>query len=186
MKLPQEMHPEFGYLHPSSETRRTLRVALAAAAFGIVVGVGGTLAMTGPRATPIAGNSMVTVGHADRAAFVSEGASTVAVAHTARPHKWRSGRVLPTGTTDLASAPAPAAPLTTNASATSAPAAGVAAPITNQASLPEAPAAEPVPPKKTKTVHKRKRREDDGGSAFASPYRQPYREPAWQRNRGWW
>ncbi len=44
-----EFHPEFGYLVPSRKGRRTVRVALAAAAFGIVTGAVGAMVLL-PRA----------------------------------------------------------------------------------------------------------------------------------------
>jgi hypothetical protein len=40
-----EFHPELGYLCPSSQLRQNVRVGLSAAAFGIITGVAGTLAL---------------------------------------------------------------------------------------------------------------------------------------------
>jgi len=173
MTLPQELHPEFGYLHLSSESCRTMRVALAAAAFGIVVGVVGTFGMTGSRGAVanVAGQSM-TVGRSDR------GVELPAVAaRTATPRKWHSGRPLQATTTAAATAPvsatqmaaAPAAP----AAPTHSPAFALAPAPLAEGTLPEAPAADVVePPKKEKkvVVRKKKRPENEATSAFASPF----------------
>jgi len=47
--LPQlhtyEFHPELGYLCPSRQLRQNVRVGLAAAAFGLITGVGGAMAL---------------------------------------------------------------------------------------------------------------------------------------------
>jgi hypothetical protein len=40
-----EFHPEFGYLWPSHQLRQNVRVGLAAAAFGLITGLAGALAM---------------------------------------------------------------------------------------------------------------------------------------------
>ena len=40
-----DFHPEFGFLCPSRQLRQNVRVALAAAAFGIVTGVAGAMAL---------------------------------------------------------------------------------------------------------------------------------------------
>jgi hypothetical protein len=40
-----EFHPEFGYLCPSVQLRQNVRVGLAAAAFGLIAGVGGAMAL---------------------------------------------------------------------------------------------------------------------------------------------
>src|SRR5947209_5243352 len=48
---PHGVHPEFGYLCPSRQSRQTVRVALAAAAFGITVGAAGAFVLT-PRHDP--------------------------------------------------------------------------------------------------------------------------------------
>jgi hypothetical protein len=40
-----EFHPELGYLCPSRQLRQNVRVGLAAAAFGLITGVGGVLAL---------------------------------------------------------------------------------------------------------------------------------------------
>jgi hypothetical protein len=40
-----EFHPEFGYLCPSRQLRQNVRVGLAAAAFGLITGVGGAMAL---------------------------------------------------------------------------------------------------------------------------------------------
>jgi len=48
---PHGVHPEFGYLCPSRQVRQTVRVALAAAAFGITVGAAGAFVLT-PRHDP--------------------------------------------------------------------------------------------------------------------------------------
>jgi hypothetical protein len=40
-----ESHPEFGYLWPSHQLRRNVRVGLAAAAFGLVTGLAGAMAL---------------------------------------------------------------------------------------------------------------------------------------------
>jgi hypothetical protein len=40
-----DFHPELGYLCPSPQLRQKVRVGLAAAAFGLVTGVGGALAL---------------------------------------------------------------------------------------------------------------------------------------------
>ena len=48
---PHGVHPEFGYLCPSRQVRHTVRVALAAAAFGITVGAAGAFVLT-PRHDP--------------------------------------------------------------------------------------------------------------------------------------
>src|SRR5262245_33868457 len=38
---PSQLHPEFGYLSPSRQRRFSVRIALAATSFGLVVGVAG-------------------------------------------------------------------------------------------------------------------------------------------------
>jgi hypothetical protein len=48
---PHELHPEFGYLCPSRQVRKTVRVAFAAAVFGITVGAAGAFVLT-PRHDP--------------------------------------------------------------------------------------------------------------------------------------
>jgi hypothetical protein len=40
-----EFHPELGYLCPSRQLRQNVRVGLAAAAFGLIAGVGGAMAL---------------------------------------------------------------------------------------------------------------------------------------------
>jgi hypothetical protein len=40
-----EFHPELGYLCPSVQLRQNVRVGLAAAAFGLIAGVGGAMAL---------------------------------------------------------------------------------------------------------------------------------------------
>src|SRR5262245_17898178 len=40
-----QFHPELGYLCPSRQLRQNVRVGLAAAAFGLVTGLGGALAL---------------------------------------------------------------------------------------------------------------------------------------------
>jgi hypothetical protein len=49
MSWQEELHPEVGYLLPSRKVRRLLRFAVLWAAFGIVVGATGTLALLAPR-----------------------------------------------------------------------------------------------------------------------------------------
>lgn len=45
IKPPADFHPEFGYLSPSGRRRSTVRVALAAATFGLVAGVVGAMVL---------------------------------------------------------------------------------------------------------------------------------------------
>jgi hypothetical protein len=40
-----EFHPEFGYLYPSRQLRQNVRVGLAAAAFGLITGLAGAMAL---------------------------------------------------------------------------------------------------------------------------------------------
>jgi hypothetical protein len=40
-----EVHPEFGYLWPSHQLRQNVRVGLAAAAFGLITGLAGAMAL---------------------------------------------------------------------------------------------------------------------------------------------
>jgi hypothetical protein len=40
-----EFHPEFGYLCPSNQLRRNVRVGLAAAAFGLITGLAGAMVL---------------------------------------------------------------------------------------------------------------------------------------------
>jgi hypothetical protein len=49
MSWQEEFHPEVGYLLPSRKVRRLLRFAVLCAAFGIVVGTTGTLALLASR-----------------------------------------------------------------------------------------------------------------------------------------
>lgn len=193
MKLPQEMHPEFGYLHPSSETRRTMRVALAAAAFGIVVGAGATLGMTGSHgASTNQAEQAMTVGHGDRGVVLGESFQPAPV-HTATPRKWHSGRALAStvaapSATQVATAPAAAARVATApaAAASSVPLAVPLASTSAEGTLTEAPAADVAPPKKDKTARKKKRHIDEGASAFASPFGRtsPFSNP-WRSSGGW-
>jgi hypothetical protein len=45
IRTPADFHPEFGYLSPSGRRRSTVRVALAAATFGLVTGVVGAIVL---------------------------------------------------------------------------------------------------------------------------------------------
>src|SRR5262245_53350616 len=40
-----EFHPELGYLCPSSQLRQNVRVGIAAAAFGVITGLAGAIAL---------------------------------------------------------------------------------------------------------------------------------------------
>jgi hypothetical protein len=163
------LHPEFGFLHLSSESRRTMRVALAAAAFGIVVGAVGTLGVTGSRgAVANVAEQSMTVGSSDR------GVELPAVAmRTATPRKWHSGRPLQAATTTAATTPASPTQVATAPAVPAAPAAFVraAAPLA-EGTIPEAPAADIVEPlkKEKKVVHKKRRPENEATSAFASRF----------------
>jgi hypothetical protein len=48
MSWSEDFHPEVGYLLPSMRVRRLIRVVLLAVCFGVLVGVGGTLALLAP------------------------------------------------------------------------------------------------------------------------------------------
>ena len=45
MSPQQKFHPEFGYLWPSHQLRQNVRVGLAAAAFGLITGLAGAMAL---------------------------------------------------------------------------------------------------------------------------------------------
>jgi hypothetical protein len=49
-----EFHPELGYLCPSPQLRQKVRVVLAAAAFGLIAGIGGAMALLSRHSNDVA------------------------------------------------------------------------------------------------------------------------------------
>jgi hypothetical protein len=106
-----EFHPEFGYLCPSHQLRQNVRVGLAAAAFGLITGLAGAMALL--------------PGHGASAALTTPGLA-VAPADPASDLA-----LLPASSPSIAPDKqfAPAAPITRAAGAANEPSAAVQAPV---------------------------------------------------------
>lgn len=206
MPLPQHMHPEFGYLSQSTEARRTLRVAMAAAVFGSVLGAGATLALTTPHYAAERQQALaITTG--DREALASPVTAAVEPAprKIATPHRWWSGQsasIASAPTTEAAppsaraarTKPAEVQPATASVTPTSGPNFLAAVPFSLSPSELGTPAtgdvssATPKRHERTAQAHRRKRHHDDDGySSYATPYRLLPNNPreALERGMGW-
>jgi hypothetical protein len=102
MSWPEDFHPEVGYLLPSMRVRKLIRSLLLAACFGVLVGIGGTLALLAPHGEkPTPNTSRLTsaflVAEQGPAEAVASGPVTTEVADTsdnpvALRRFWPTGR----------------------------------------------------------------------------------------------